>query len=55
MNVVSRWAVRLASLAGCTGAFWLVAWLTLGFAAAFWVALFAATALFPVVLGIGHR
>ena len=36
MNVVPRWAVRLASLAGCAAAFWLVAWLTFGAVVAHW-------------------
>lgn len=50
-----HWLVRLAALAFCAGAFWLVAFLVFGKATAFWVAAFAATGLFPAVLGIRWR
>lgn len=50
-----HWLIRAAALAACTGAFWLVAWLTFGPAIAIWVAAFAATGLFPAVLGIRWR
>lgn len=50
-----HWLVRLAALAFCAGAFWLIAFLVFGRAAALWVAAFAATGLFPAVLGLRWR
>lgn len=47
--------IRLATLAACTGAFWLAAFLTFGAFVAHWVAAFAATGLFPCVLGLRWR
>jgi low temperature requirement protein LtrA len=52
---VRHWLIRLAALAFCTAAFWLIAFVLFGGAIAIWVAAFAATGLFPCVLGIRWR